>query len=212
MGVTVKPKERKPPWLHRLCTDGAGAMLHDVLCEGCGRYICQCRDGVWETWDPGVVSGDDLPVAIVLRRPLTRLVRHPDGQVSLRDVCGVQGLAPQGEYLRRTLLWAAAGQHTPIQAAQPQIQGRPDGMARHHLPVHAQQGFVGVRHGKDTHMSIDITGQALDSMETVDMPSAPAEAYVLGYRQGWDQALALAIQVEQAINNSDNLFSDRMPA
>lgn len=36
MGVTVKPKERKPPWLHRLCTDGAGAMLHDVLCEGCG--------------------------------------------------------------------------------------------------------------------------------------------------------------------------------
>lgn len=62
-------------------------------------------------------------------------------------------------------------------------------------------------------MSIDITGQALDSMETVDMPSAPAEAYVLGYRQGWDQALAFAIQIEQAINNDDNgLFSDRMPA
>lgn len=59
-------------------------------------------------------------------------------------------------------------------------------------------------------MSIDITGQALDSMETTDLPTAPAEAYVLGYRKGWDQALALAIRVEQAINNSDNLFSDRM--
>ena len=62
-------------------------------------------------------------------------------------------------------------------------------------------------------MSIDITAKALASMETVDMPSAPAEAYVLGYQRGWDDALALAIQIEQAINNDDNgLFSDRMPA
>lgn len=100
MGVgKIKPRERKPSWLHRLCADGAGAMLHDVLCEGCGRYVCQCRDGVWEAWDPGVVSGGDLPVAIVLRRPLTRIVRHPDGQISLRDVCGVHGLDLQGEYL-----------------------------------------------------------------------------------------------------------------
>ncbi len=99
MGVKVKARERKPSGLHRLCADGAGAMLHDVLCEGCGRYVCQCRDGVWETWDPGVVSGGDLPVAIVLRRPLTRIVRHPDGQISLHDVCGVQGLELQGEYL-----------------------------------------------------------------------------------------------------------------
>ena len=99
MGVKVKARERKPSGLHRLCADGAGAMLHDVLCEGCGRYVCQCRDGVWEAWDPGVVSGGDLPVAIVLRRPLTRIVRHPDGQISLHDVCGVQGLELQGEYL-----------------------------------------------------------------------------------------------------------------
>ena len=70
-----------------------------VLCEGCGHYVCQCRDGVWETWDPGVVTGGDLPVTIVLRRSLTRIVRHPDGQVSLRDVCGVHGLDLQGEYL-----------------------------------------------------------------------------------------------------------------
>lgn len=52
MGVKVKARERKPPWLHRLCADGAGAMLRDVLCEGCGHYVRQCRDGVWETWDP----------------------------------------------------------------------------------------------------------------------------------------------------------------
>lgn len=60
-------------------------------------------------------------------------------------------------------------------------------------------------------MSIDITAKALASMETADMPTAPAEAYVLGYQRGWDQALALAIQIEQAINNDDWLFSDRMP-
>lgn len=63
-------------------------------------------------------------------------------------------------------------------------------------------------------MSIDITAKALSSLQTEGSVSKiPAEAYVLGYRQGWDQALALAIQVEQAINNDDNgLFSDRMPA
>ena len=44
------------------------------------------------------------------------------------------------------------------------------------------------------------------------MRHKPAEAYVLGYKRGWDQALALAIRIEQAINNSDDLFSDRMPA
>lgn len=100
MGVgKIKPRERKPSWLHRLCADGAGAMLRDVLCEGCGRYVCQCRDGVWETWDPGIVAGDDLPVAIVLKRPLTRIIRHSDSTIGLRDVCGVQGLDPQGEYL-----------------------------------------------------------------------------------------------------------------
>lgn len=63
-------------------------------------------------------------------------------------------------------------------------------------------------------MSIDITAKALSSLQSEGSVSKiPAEAYVLGYRQGWDQALALAIQVEQAINNDDNgLFSDRMPA
>ena len=62
-------------------------------------------------------------------------------------------------------------------------------------------------------MSIDITAKALSSLQSEGSVSKiPAEAYVLGYRQGWDQALALAIQVEQAISNSDNLFSDRMPA
>lgn len=48
---------------------------------------------------PASYRAATCPVAIVLRRPLTRLVRHPDGQVSLRDVCGVRGLDPQGEYL-----------------------------------------------------------------------------------------------------------------
>lgn len=60
-------------------------------------------------------------------------------------------------------------------------------------------------------MSIDIIAKALSSLQAEGSVSKiPAEAYTLGYQRGWDDALA--IQVEQAINNSDNLFSDRMPA
>ncbi len=63
-------------------------------------------------------------------------------------------------------------------------------------------------------MSIDIIAKALSSLQAEGSVSKiPAEAYTLGYQRGWDDALALAIQVEQAINNDDNgLFSDRMPA
>ena len=63
-------------------------------------------------------------------------------------------------------------------------------------------------------MSIDITAKALSSLQAEgNVSKIPAEAYVLGYQRGWDDALALAIRVEQAINNDDNgLFSDRMPA
>ena len=54
-------------------------------------------------------------------------------------------------------------------------------------------------------MSIDITAKALSSLQAEGSVSKiPAEAYTLGYKRGWDDALALAIQVEQAINNDDN--------
>ena len=50
-------------------------------------------------------------------------------------------------------------------------------------------------------MSIDITAQALSSLQAEGSVSKiPAEAYTLGYKRGWDDALALAIQLERSIN------------
>ncbi|QAY32815.1 hypothetical protein ESN35_04830 [Bifidobacterium pullorum subsp. gallinarum] len=60
-------------------------------------------------------------------------------------------------------------------------------------------------------MSIDIQQQAVAALQNEDQVcNTMAETYVIGYKRGWDQALALAIRIEQAINNSDDLFSDRM--
>ena len=45
-------------------------------------------------------------------------------------------------------------------------------------------------------MSIDITAKALSSLQAEGSVSKiPAEAYTLGKKRGWDDALALAIQV-----------------
>ena len=60
-------------------------------------------------------------------------------------------------------------------------------------------------------MSIDIQQQAVAALQNEDQVCATTRDLVLiGYKRGWDQALALAIRIEQAINNSDDLFSDRM--
>lgn len=50
-------------------------------------------------------------------------------------------------------------------------------------------------------MSIDITQQALNALADAGLGNdSPAEAYVIGYTQGHDDALALAIQLERSIN------------
>lgn len=50
-------------------------------------------------------------------------------------------------------------------------------------------------------MSIDITQQALNALADAGLGNdSPAEAYVIGYTQGHDDALALAISIEQAIS------------
>lgn len=49
-------------------------------------------------------------------------------------------------------------------------------------------------------MSIDLTQQALNALADAGLGNdTPAEAYVIGYTQGHDDALALAIRIEQAI-------------
>ena len=50
-------------------------------------------------------------------------------------------------------------------------------------------------------MSIDMTQQALDALADAGLGNdSPAEAYVIGYTQGHNDALALAISIEQAIS------------
>lgn len=49
-------------------------------------------------------------------------------------------------------------------------------------------------------MSIDITQQALNALADAGLGNdSPAETYVIGYTQGHDDALALAIRIEQTI-------------
>lgn len=49
-------------------------------------------------------------------------------------------------------------------------------------------------------MSIDMTQQALNALAAAGLGNdSPAEAYVIGYTQGHDDALALAIRIEQTI-------------
>ena len=50
-------------------------------------------------------------------------------------------------------------------------------------------------------MSIDLTQQALNALADAGLGNdSPAEAYVIGYTQGHNDALALAIRIEQSIN------------
>ena len=50
-------------------------------------------------------------------------------------------------------------------------------------------------------MSIDMTQQALNALAAAGLGNdSPAEAYVIGYAQGHNDALALAIRIEQSIN------------
>lgn len=52
-------------------------------------------------------------------------------------------------------------------------------------------------------MNIDLTQQALNALADAGLGDSPAkahEAYVIGYTQGHNDALALAIQLERSIN------------
>lgn len=50
-------------------------------------------------------------------------------------------------------------------------------------------------------MSIDLTQQALNALADAGLGNdTPAEAYVIGYTKGHNDALALAIRIEQSIN------------
>jgi hypothetical protein len=94
-------ERNKPAWLRVLCPDGNAAKLEPRRCGTCGRWTIVCKQGVWESYDPGVIQGaDDLTCAIILGRQLTRVEWIPPlRQARLVDVCGDAGLSPGSVYL-----------------------------------------------------------------------------------------------------------------
>jgi hypothetical protein len=91
---------RKPSWLARITKHGNLSKLVARKCDGCKRWTIQCRENVWESYDAGIIAGDDLTIAIILGKPLVRIRRIPGlDQISLLSTFGAAGIAPQGEYL-----------------------------------------------------------------------------------------------------------------
>ena len=92
---------RKPPeWMLQLAPHGNPAHLTPVICS-CGLWTFSDRDQtMWTAWDAGIIQGDDLTIAIILRRPLIRL-RHVPGVATCRleTVFGSAGISPDGQYL-----------------------------------------------------------------------------------------------------------------
>lgn len=93
-----RASERKPPWLRTFVPKSSPLVV--TVCEGCGLYVIEDRETVWESWDYGCVAGDDLTVAIILGRQLTRVTWLPSvGHPLLRSTCGDAGIRPDGQYL-----------------------------------------------------------------------------------------------------------------
>lgn len=91
--------ERKPAWLRLIAPDRNPQKLNPVTCDGCGRWCIEQRGATqWDKYDAGIITGDDLTVAIILGRILVRVERTPAGDV-LSTVCGGLGIDPHGEYL-----------------------------------------------------------------------------------------------------------------
>lgn len=51
---------------------------------------------------------------------------------------------------------------------------------------------------------IDLTQQALDALASSGLGSeSPAEAFVIGYQAGWQEALDLCIEIETRLNKEE---------
>ncbi|MDF7641739.1 hypothetical protein PT279_09100 [Bifidobacterium sp. ESL0784] len=121
------PREPKPSWLRILCPPGNLAKLEAQRCEGCSRWVVSCRQGVWESWDPGIITGQNLTIAIILQRPLTRIQWIPGlRQAQLEDVSGRYGITPDGQYLSLHDCQLAPISHTPYKPLRQQRKpGKP---------------------------------------------------------------------------------------
>lgn len=111
-------QSRKPGWLHRFCPQGNFAKLTATLCS-CNQWVIVCSQGVEEKYDAGALRGDDLVIAIILHRPLTRIIWNQAlQQPRLVDLYGP--INPNGEYLAaHTCRIAAITDRAPTMTRRP---------------------------------------------------------------------------------------------
>lgn len=95
-------RRKKPSWLKELAPEGVNpGHLVARKCESCKEWILVDAGGpVALKYDPGVLSPDDLPAAIVMGVPLLRITRIPGINLwTVRTVMGDVGVRPDGLYL-----------------------------------------------------------------------------------------------------------------
>lgn len=98
--MKTKPKERKPAWLRVFAPPGNLAKLEPMVCPGCGRWVLVQQTCVWDSYDAGIISGEDITVAIILGKQLARIEwNNVFRQPVLVEVCGERGIRPDGLYL-----------------------------------------------------------------------------------------------------------------
>lgn len=118
-----RTRERKPAWLRTFIPKTSPLVV--TVCEGCGLYVIEDRETVWESWDYGCVAGEDLTVAIILGRPLTRVTWLPSvGHPLLRSTCGDAGIRPDGQYLAMHMCHLA---RISVKPFKPPTRERPPG-------------------------------------------------------------------------------------
>ncbi|WP_240544383.1 hypothetical protein [Bifidobacterium sp. SO4] len=92
--------ERKPAWLRSFIPEPNLSHLVTRKCAGCGLYIIEDRENIWQQWDYGIIHGENLTVAVILGRALARVTWITAArQPRLTGVCGTAGLKPDGRYL-----------------------------------------------------------------------------------------------------------------
>lgn len=131
-------------WLARLC--GICPRLHPVECV-CGLWTVEDRDKVeWTRWDAGVLTGDDVAVAVVLGRRLLRL-RRVGSAVGVAFPFGWRGLDGRGEYLAAHVCGRAPVGSRPFERVEPVAREDLSWLPETRSPPDATDPWAGVQVG-----------------------------------------------------------------
>lgn len=109
---------RKPKDYRQLVKAGQLVGLTEHRCN-CGRWVIQQRGTIWDVWEPWIIEHDDITVAVILHRRLTRIQQASQVGIRLIDVCGAHGLDPDGRYLEAHDCTMQPVSHTPYRPRHP---------------------------------------------------------------------------------------------